>query len=141
MTKRISEKVGSLTQRLDHMVPDPKISDAANRAAARELKMLTDALYGMLPDRSLSPAERIERLARAVDDRTPKPEHLRPAHIKLEELRARIDELVPGEGSAFEKILSLEANVDEKVGAERGNMALIRKLELLGDAAGRVEPE
>jgi hypothetical protein len=141
MTDSLKDKVAGLTQRLDHMMPDPKLSKAENLAATRELKALTDALFELLPDKSLSPMERIERLARSVEPREPRLEELKPAATKLAELKARLNEIIPGDGSPHDKLLSLELALDESVGLDKANLPTFKKLELLGDPRGKVEPE
>ncbi len=131
----------SLTQRLDHMVPDPEISPSANQKAAAELAALSGKLFGHVPDQSLSPLERLERLARGIDDRTPNLEQLKPAASKLNELKERIDELVEGDLSYEKKIDIILEKLDEKVGNNQKAFHTTDKLELLGDPRGNIAPE
>ncbi len=137
----LKDKAEQLTQRLDHMVPDPELTQEQNAAAAHELKMLSDALFELLPDKSLSPMERVERMARVVEAREPKPEHLKSAAEKLAELKLRINELVPGEHSHFDKLLGMQIRLNSLVGLERANLSAIQKLEIIGDPLGKIEPE
>ena len=141
MDDHLKEKVEGMTQRLDHMVPDPDMTATENRAAAAELKSLSDALYELLPDKSLSPFERLERLGRVVEPRDPHLEDLQSAATKLQRLKDRINELVPGEGSPHEKLIGLELALDEQAGVELSGQSVISKLEKLGDPRGRIEPE
>jgi predicted nuclease with TOPRIM domain len=137
----LKAKVGSLTQRLDHMVPDNKLTFKENRAAALELKAISETLFELLPDKSLSPFERLERLGRVAEPREPLLEELQPAHVKLKRLKARINELVPGEGSFHEKLVALEMKLEELVGDDLATETTIKKLEKIGDPRGGIEPE
>ena len=136
----LANKIDTLTQRLDHMVPDGSVTAEVNAAAARELELLSAALFELLPDKSLSPLERVERLARVVEPREPQLESLQPATQKLKALKKRIDDLVPGESAASDKILDLVNKLDGSVAPDQSNFATIAKLELLGDPRGKVEP-
>lgn len=141
MKDPLKDKVEAMTQRLDHMVPDPKLSAEENRAAALELKTLSDALYELLPDKSLSPFERLERLGRVVEPREPRMEELQPAAVKLARLQERLNELVPEGVSVLEKLVGLEMALDKQVGIELAGKPAISKLEKLGDPRGKIEPE
>lgn len=130
MTSRA--KALRLTQRLDHMVPDPKISAVGNAEAARKLADISKALSDLLPDPSLSPDERLERLARIVADRTPQGEHLLPAAQKLAKLERRLTELVPGDGlSAADRLNRLVEATNAAV--PTSGLRFVEKLETLGD--------
>lgn len=139
MQRNLLEKVESLTQRLDHSVPDPKLSASENAAAAAELRALSGRLYDLLPDKSLSPLERLERFSRVVE-REPRVELLKSAHEKVQELKQRINELVPGDASVHDKLLTLEQQLNERAGMERAHLSAISKLEILGDPRGGIEP-
>lgn len=130
-----------LTQRLDHSVPDPEISAAANQSAAADLAALSAKLHALLPDNSLSPIERLERLGRVVENRTPKAENLQSAIKKLDDLKARLDELVPGALSPSEKIDLLHRQLNEMVAPEMKDSLAMHKLEVLGDPRARVAPD
>jgi hypothetical protein len=135
----LATRMAGLTQRLDHTVPDPKMSAAENAAAAAELRSLSAHLFELLPDKSLSPLERIERFSRAVD-REPDLDQLKSANEKLAELKGRIDALVPGEMSAHDKLLVLENALNEKAGIHRAAIPTVEKLEVFGDPRGKIEP-
>lgn len=137
----LHNKAIRLTQRLDHMVPDPDVTASANQKAAAELAALSAKLYWHIPDQSLSPAERLERLARAADNAAPDMANLLPATKKLEALKARIDELVPGDASHEKKIELLLAQLDAKVGTNQLSLHTTDKLEILGDPRARIAPE
>ncbi len=130
-----------LTQRLDHSVPDPKVSASVNQKASAELGALSDKLFWHVPDKSLSPFERLERLSRAADQATPDLTHLQPATEKLKNLKARIDQLVPGDGTSEQKIDTLLKQLDSKVGSAQQALHTTDKLELLGDPRAKVAPE
>lgn len=135
------ERLGKLTQRLDHMVPDPKLTFHENRAATAQLASLSAKLQDVLPDESLSPFERLERLARAVEDREPRHEHLEPAATKVAALKERLDELVPGSATPEQKVDALVAKLDDLVAEDQRDLPPGGKLETLGDPRGRIEPE
>lgn len=141
MRERNPIKVEELTQRLDHMVPDTRLSAEENARFKNELERLSDLLFELLPDKSLSPMERLERLARAVEPREPRLDHLRPASKKVAELKDRLEELVPGDHAPEEKIARMVALLDELVSSDKKGASVIEKLEQLGDPRGKVEPE
>ncbi|WP_211257204.1 hypothetical protein [Streptomyces megasporus] len=98
---------------------------------ARELIDLSTRLINLLPDPSLSPNERLERLARVVPKSLLVTAHRRNARSKLVELRRRLDELVPDPDLSYpEKLEWLVSRLDELV---PGDMRPIEKLEKLGD--------
>lgn len=130
-----------LTQRLDHMVPDPALTNAANQKAAADLASLAAKLFWHVPDPSLSPLERLERLARAADRVKPDLSQLQSASKKVAALRKRIDRLVPGRLSPERKIEQLVKKLDRKVGRSQAHLPTADKLELLGDPRSRVAPE
>lgn len=105
--KKLADKVGRLTQRLDFAVKDPTLSAAENARAAAELKAIAARLMAIIPDPALSAEERVERLARAVSDAKPDWDRIEPASHVLARLKPRIDELVPGTD------LTTEAKVDK----------------------------
>lgn len=132
----LTYRLNRLTQRLDHMVPDNGISSELNDRAATILRELSERLIALLPDPSLSPDERLERIARAVQDRVPQSEQLLPAIQKVHRLERRLLELVPGDDlDCFARLERLVCSV-ESVCEEKGITAdqeFVRKLELLGD--------
>lgn len=130
-----------LTQRLDHMVPDPEMTASQNQKAASDLAALSAKLFWHVPDQSLSPFERLERLARAADDSSPDMGQLQSAAKKLEALKSRIDQLIPGDMSHEKKIETLIQKLDEKVGASQLALHTTDKLELLGDPRAKIAPE
>lgn len=138
---RIKKTALNLTQRLDHMVPEEKLTASQNQKAAAELASLSAKLFWHIPDQSLSPFERLERLARAAENRTPDREQLKSAAAKVNVLKARIDQLVPGDASHEKKIEQLVSLLDEKVGSSQQNLHTTHKLELLGDPRAKIAPE
>lgn len=131
----------NLTQRLDHMVPDTLMSASENQKAASDLGALSAKLSWHIPDQSLSPLERLERLARAVEDRKPDLAQLQSAAKKLKALNTRIDELVPGDMSYEKKLDTLIQKLDDKVGVSQRALQTTDKLELLGDSRANIAPE
>jgi len=96
-----------------------------------ELSTLSVALLRLLPDPSLSPDERLERLARVVPHSQMVSAHRRTARAKLRDLRTRLAELVPDAGlSSAERLQHLIDTVDALV---PGDARLIQKLERIGD--------
>lgn len=136
MTKLLIDR---LTQRLDHMVPDLKVAKAVNDAAAAKLSEISGFLANALPDHSLSPEERLERLARVVQDRVPRQEQLLPAIQKVDRLERRLAELVPGEGmSAMDRLNRLVQQCNGMCGDD--GKTLVQKLETLGDPRAGITP-
>ncbi|RAG80679.1 hypothetical protein DN069_36910 [Streptacidiphilus pinicola] len=95
-----------------------------------ELVRLSVKLLAHLPDPSLGPDERLERIARVVPTSQLQSANRRSARNKLVALRRRLDELVPGELPAEEKLDLLIARVNELVPGDR---PFIAKLETMGD--------
>ena len=135
------QNIKVLTQRLDHMVPDEDFARSINQKAAADLAALSAKLFGHVPDHSLSPLERLERLGRAADNAAPDLAQLQPATKKLAALKARIDELIPGDATHEKKIEVLLAQLDTKVGQNQLAFHTTDKLELLGDPRARIAPE
>ncbi|MGN9793386.1 hypothetical protein ACTMTU_20115 [Streptomyces sp. OZ13] len=97
----------------------------------KELTDLSVRLLTLMPDPSLSPNERLERLARVVPNSQLITAHRRSARSKLYEIRRRLDELVPGDELTYrEKLEALVTRLDELV---PGALRPIQKLERLGD--------
>lgn len=101
--------------------------------ASEELEALSRQLQDLLPDPSLSPDERLERLARVVEGREPRLEYLESAAAKVERLKTRLDELLPGDTSSMDKISMLVARLDASILAEAEAATVQEKLEALGD--------
>jgi hypothetical protein len=98
----------------------------------RHLELLSARLFELLPDVSLGPDERLERLARVVPASVLVSRHHQNARSKLEQLRRRLAELVPGEElDEHQRLEMLVARVHELVPTEEPR--LYRKLEALGD--------
>jgi hypothetical protein len=103
--RKLNDKVDRLTQRLEFAIKDPSRSDAENARASVQLAALTEVLERIVPHPSFSPEERVERLARVVDDATPNPRLMEPEIVKLERLVARVDELMPVSGLSVQEKL------------------------------------
>ena len=137
-SKKTQFRLSQVTKRLDHMVPDPEISIQFNKNASAELLKLSAKLQKLLPDPSLSPDERLERLARVVQSRVPLLEHLQPANTKLHKLKNRLDELVPGSGNASAKVDKLVNILNKISNLKKGTV--VKKLEAMGDPRAGVSP-
>ena len=97
----------------------------------QELIDLSITLIKLLPDPSLSPDERLERLARIVPSSQMVTANRRTARSKLNGLRRRLDELVPNEELDYrQKLEWLINHLNELV---PGDMRAIAKLERIGD--------
>ncbi|MBY8856233.1 hypothetical protein K7711_07075 [Nocardia sp. CA2R105] len=97
----------------------------------RELKTICDYLAEKLPCSSMGPNERVERLARVVPGSQLLSAHHRTARSKLTELRARIDQLVPGDSMThIEKLQFLVERIDTLV---PGDVPMSDKLHEIGD--------
>jgi hypothetical protein len=135
-----------LTQRLDHMVPDPKLSIQLNDDAAKRLAELSKVLADALPDHSLSPDERLERLARVVQNRVPERQHLLPAVEKVSRLERRLAELVPDPTlTPVERVQTLLQGLDDHHAANAPNFlatgpSVVEKLERMGDERAGFPP-
>ena len=136
--QNLPNKLARLTARLDHMVPDPKLSAGENQAAAATLSSLASKLHALLPDASLSSEERLERLARVVVGRIPDPTKLTPASEKVRALTERLDQLVPGAMSPEDKIDQLVSLAMQAV--PDPGLAVVARLEKLGDADAGIAP-
>lgn len=128
-----------LTQRLDHMVPDEELTAEANADAAARLEAMSRFLASALPDTSLSPEERLERLARVITDRVPRKENLRPAIEKVEQLERRLEELIPDQNlTAMDRLNKLVEICNDCV--PNNNLSIVEKLESLGDSRAGIPP-
>jgi hypothetical protein len=97
-----------------------------------ELMMLGDRLLELLPDPTLGPDERLERLARVVPTSILAAAHHQTARTKLVRLRRRLDELVPDPAMTYrDKLEWLVQRVHELVPGDEPR--LFKKLEALGD--------
>ena len=104
--RKLANKVGRLTQRLETVGVDDSRTDIENARAAVQLVTLCAALERAVSHPTFSAEERVERMARAVDGATPNPRLMDPEIVKLERLVARIHALVP------DPALSLDEKLD-----------------------------
>ena len=133
----LKQKMDQVTKRLDHNVPDPEMSDVENSAAASELAAISEKLANMLPDPSLSPDERLERLARVIKGRNIQQESLQTAARKVEKLKTRINELVPGDSGMENKLDKLSEMAFTQCGVE--GVSCMEALERLGDPEAGID--
>ncbi|WP_232700248.1 hypothetical protein [Brevibacillus daliensis] len=95
------------------------------------LKSLSDRLFNLLPDKTLSPDERLERIARIIPTSILCGDYHKTGRTKLNKLRYRLDELVPDNNLDYNQ--KLEFLVDLVNETVPGDMLLYQKLELIGD--------
>lgn len=108
--------------------------DESFEEVCRNLKMISSSLYDLLPDITLSPDERLERLARVIPTSVLISRNHQTARTKLNALRMRLKELVPNEDlSDSQRIELLVKKLDELVPE---NLSPYKKLEKLGDFRG-----
>jgi hypothetical protein len=135
----LQNKLSKLTQTLDHSVPDPDAPSAANKLAAEELARISKKLYDLLPDPSLSPLERLERLRRVVDHVEPDMSQLKSAISKVETLNERLNLFVNDkEMTAIQKIDQLVEKVNKCF--ENKTCRFGAKVEMLGDPRAGIAP-
>jgi len=83
----------------------------------------------------------LERLARVVQDRTPKRENLLPAVEKLNRLEKRLEELVPAGDLTSEQRLEWLVNRTHEMDPEvQPELSFVKRLERLGDARAGFSP-
>ncbi|WFA05705.1 hypothetical protein [Bacillus sp. HSf4] len=97
----------------------------------RHLKAHSQRLFDLLPDVSLSPDERLERLARVVPTSILKSANHKTAREKLNGLRRRLDELVPDQHMSYYDKIEYLVNIADKM--VPGNLKMYQKLEKIGD--------
>lgn len=111
-------------------IPEPK--DESFDEVCMELMALSRRLYELLPDPTLSPEERLERLGRVAPHSFVKSENAKTARTKLNALRVRLTELVPSQKlNSQQKLEFLVRLTNELVPEEMPRFFM--KLEKLGD--------
>lgn len=114
--------------KIDHILPE----EIQFETICEELMAISRRLQDLLPDPTLSPEERIERLGRVAPHSVVKSENMKTARTKLNALRLRLSELVPAsELTALEKIEFLVKEANRLVPEETSKFFL--KLEKIGD--------
>lgn len=73
-----------------------------------ELKKIALKLQELLPDPAISAEERLERLSRVIKGSQLNSNFHKSARTKLNHLRNRLDELIPGNMDYVEKVVILE---------------------------------
>jgi hypothetical protein len=110
----------------------PSIKEESQEDVFKNLESISKLLIALLPDTTLSPLERIERLARVIPDSIQSAEQHLTARTKLKNIRIRLAELVnDSDMSEIDKINYLVAKTNELVPGESGK--LFNKLEKIGD--------
>jgi len=99
--------------------------------AAQELIDISVFLINLSPDPTLSPEERLERLARVVPTSEIATNYRKSVRNKLRPIKARLDQLVPGlAGQPMAQLQHLVGRVDDLV---PGTLTPTEKLERIGD--------
>lgn len=141
MTQDTRDRMLQVTKRLDHVVPDSALPQEENAEAAERLMELSEMLIEHVPYPSLSPDERLERIARVDQDRVPRREHLLPAVEKLYRLEQRLDDLVDDpELSSTEQLKVLIERVEEHSEEYDEDLDFVEVLERMGDERAGLEP-
>lgn len=97
-----------------------------------ELKSISDRLYELLPDTSLSPDERLERLARVIPTSLLISDNHKTARSKLNKIRYKLDELVPDRQLSYLDKLETLVNITNSL-VEEDDIRFFKKLEKIGD--------
>ena len=99
----------------------------------RRLESMSKRLQELLPDPSIGPEERLERLARIVPQSVVQSAQVRTARSKWEFLRRRLSELTPemNGSSEEERLEALIRRIEEARPEVEGG--LFAKLEAMGD--------
>jgi len=114
---------------LERDITIPKYEESFQHVC-ENLVSLSTRLRDLLPDPSIGPQERLERIARIVPNSLMISQNYRTARAKLKDLRHRLDELVPEPMSYEKKLDFLVTKINDRVPGEK---RLVEKLELLGD--------
>lgn len=93
---------------------------------------LSFKLQRLLPDPSLGPMERIERLARLIPNSYQLGQHHRTARSKLIEIEERLNSLVPDQGLTFEQKIDFLVGLADDLVPEQTDR-LCQKLQFIGD--------
>lgn len=140
MTHDTRRRMLQVTQRLDHMVPDNMLPTEKNAEISQRLEELSEMLIKHVPDPSLSPDERLERIARVDQRRVPQREYLLPAVEKLYRLERRLDDLVDDSDlSSTEQLEVLIERVEER-GEKHEERDFVEILERMGDERAGLDP-
>lgn len=110
----------------------PRIADEPQDSVHKELEHLSLKLQALLPDPSLSPLERVERLARVISESIQDSSQHLTARKKLNQIRLRLADLVP------DPSLNSEGRIDFLVQKTHDLVPgpaqkLFEKLEKIGD--------
>lgn len=109
------------------------IFDSTYEESYEELLVLSRRMLELLPDPSIGPAERLERIARIVPESMRYSDYTKTARTKLNYLKQRLEELVPEEGeTSMDKLEILVDRINKKF-PELSNERLFVKLEKMGD--------
>ncbi len=120
-----------MSEKLIHdMIYEPQY-DESFEDVKKHLIGLSQRLYELLPDITLSPDERLERIARIIPTSILISDNYKTGRVKLRRLRNRLDELVPNnEMDYYEKLEYLVNRVNELVPED---ILFFKKLEKIGD--------
>jgi len=96
-----------------------------------ELTNLSIILFDLLPDKSIGPEERIERLGRLIPSTILESEYHRTARLKLNIIQRKLDYLVPDTSLSYENKIKYLVSLANKLVPE--NIPFIEKLEKIND--------
>ncbi len=97
----------------------------------KELDLISEKLFHLLPDKSIGPEERVERLARLIPSSIMESEYHRTARKKLEIIERKLNTLVPrSDLSNSEKIDYLVTIANTLIPEDK---RLVEKLETIGE--------
>ena len=117
-----------------HTLTGPKFIDSFENICS-ELKAISLRLQELLPDQSIGPEERIERIARVVSASIQKSQYHLSARSKLQIIRNRLLELTPFiEGDSMKRLEFLIQKINSTVpDSSEINLSFFEKLEKIGD--------
>jgi hypothetical protein len=114
----------------------PSISEEPQSEAIEQLMALSKKLQDLLPDPSLSPLERVERLGRVIPDSIQRSSEHLTARSKLNNIRLRLAELVPDEDLTSEQRIDYLVDLAHKL-IPKETSRFFEKLEIIGDNRSR----
>lgn len=105
---------------------DPDFKDIKD-----ELEEISKLLFSLLPDYSIGPEERVERLARVIPESILESKNMLTGRKKLSNITKRLNELIPDEN--LSNIVKINMLVDIINKLEPDGETLIEKLEKIDD--------
>lgn len=97
-----------------------------------QLLLISNKLYELLPDPSINVEERLERMSRVIKGSQLNSTYHKSARHKLNYLKYRLDELIPGDYSLIDKIQHLE-ELAYKMSGNKEFKNMCDRLQYIGD--------